>query len=270
MARPKKDNADYFSHDNDMRNDPKIKYIRSLFWATWYAVYNMILEYLTGCQLFQANRSEQEVKLLCWDFMIPKEDFTKIVHEMISINLLKLEDWKLSSEWLNKRLQPVLDKRENMKKLAEKRWDNWCSNDATGIVSATEGIQSKVKERKEKKSIEDNISLKKDLVYYSFVKEFINLENPQIKYQTEKQGEEKYFQKQFAEIDKLEKDWFSLEAIKMVLAFVRQDSFRQKNILSIKKLREKDKNGVPYIVRMVDEIQKRKPQNKISSLPWIN
>jgi hypothetical protein len=31
MARPKRENADYFSHDTEMRNDPKVKYIRNAY-----------------------------------------------------------------------------------------------------------------------------------------------------------------------------------------------------------------------------------------------
>jgi hypothetical protein len=68
----------------------------------------------------------------------------------------------------------------------------------------------------------------------------------------------------------LEKDWYPLEAIQTVLLFIKQDSFWNKNILSIKKLREKDRNGNPYIVRMIDEIRNWKPVNKIWVLPWFN
>ncbi|GHV28882.1 hypothetical protein FACS1894176_11540 [Bacteroidia bacterium] len=50
MARPKKENADYFSHDKEMRNNPKLKYIRNIFNLEGYAVFCMLLEYLTNCE----------------------------------------------------------------------------------------------------------------------------------------------------------------------------------------------------------------------------
>jgi hypothetical protein len=55
-------------------------------------------------------------------------------------------------------------------------------------------------------NINNNIIIKNNIEYYSFVKDFISLENHQIRYQIEKQGEDVYFQKQYLEIDKLEKD----------------------------------------------------------------
>lgn len=38
MARPKKNNAEYYTHDADMRNDMKIKALRRKFSHTGYAV----------------------------------------------------------------------------------------------------------------------------------------------------------------------------------------------------------------------------------------
>lgn len=38
MARPNKNNAEYFSHDADMRNDVKVKALRRRFSHTGYAV----------------------------------------------------------------------------------------------------------------------------------------------------------------------------------------------------------------------------------------
>jgi len=58
----------------------------------------------------------------------------------------------------------------------------------------------------------------------------------------------------------LEKDGFTLETIETVLNYIKQNEFRSKNIMTITKLREKDKNGTPYIIRMIDEIQKTKPK----------
>ena len=100
--------------------------------------------------------------------------------------------------------------------------------------------------------------MKNDLNEYKFVDQFINPQNPSIAYQLKKDDE--YLLKQYAEIDKLNKDWFDNATIKVVLEYIKQDEFRSKNILSIRKLREKDKNGVPYIVRMIEKIKNYKPQ----------
>ena len=52
MARPKKNNADYFSHDADMRNHRKMKAIRAKFGLEGYAIWNMVLEVLSNAELF--------------------------------------------------------------------------------------------------------------------------------------------------------------------------------------------------------------------------
>ena len=52
MARPKKNNADYFPHDADMRNDPKIRALRRKFGLKGYAIWNMFLESLTRFRIF--------------------------------------------------------------------------------------------------------------------------------------------------------------------------------------------------------------------------
>lgn len=50
MARPQKNNADYFSHDNSMRNNRKIKALRTKHGVFGYGVWCMLLEYLTSCE----------------------------------------------------------------------------------------------------------------------------------------------------------------------------------------------------------------------------
>ena len=114
-------------------------------------------------------------------------------------------------------------------------------------------IMEEKKEIKEKKEI----ALKKNVDEYSFVDQFIDPTNPSIAYQLKKDKD--YLLKQYAEIDKLNKDWFDNATIQIVLQYIKQDEFRSKNILSIRKLREKDKNGIPYIVRMIEKIKNFKP-----------
>lgn len=121
------------------------------------------------------------------------------------------------------------------------------------ILKENEEKKEKNSAKKEKKEI----ALKNDVVEYWFVDEFIDPQNPSIAYQMKKDDE--YLLKQYAEIDKLNKDWFDNATIQIVLQYIKQDEFRSKNILSIRKLREKDKNGIPYIVRMIEKIKNFKP-----------
>lgn len=110
----------------------------------------------------------------------------------------------------------------------------------------------------DKNNIDKKLIYNKEKYFYNFVEDFIDKENPQIKYQLFKKPN--YMDTQFGEIDKLIKDWYSGDTIKTILQFIKQDQFWSKNILSIRKLREKDKNWIPYVVRMIWLIKDYKPK----------
>ena len=56
------------------------------------------------------------------------------------------------------------------------------------------------------------------------------------------------------------KKWYTMETIKTVCAFIRQDNFWCKNIRSLSKLLDKNKDWVMYIDVMIDKIKQRKPK----------
>lgn len=111
--------------------------------------------------------------------------------------------------------------------------------------------QPTVEEKKEK-------PLALPMEQYDFVHEFIDQTNPQVAYQIN--HTKNYWALQYREVDKLVKDGYDLETIQTVLKYVRQDTFWSKNILSIAKLRKKDKEGVPYIIKMINQVRQYKPR----------
>ena len=68
MARPIKKNADYFSHDNGMRNDLRIKAVRRKFGNEGFAIWNYLLEVLTDSEDFKYEYNEINKELLSADF----------------------------------------------------------------------------------------------------------------------------------------------------------------------------------------------------------
>ena len=138
MARPKRDNADYFSHDSGMRNDPKIKALRNKYGSTGYSVWCMMLEVLTDSDHFKRCIDDIEVEILSADFGIKPELFSDILSYMLRLRILQSDgNCEYLSQKLTDRLQPVIDKRSNSRKK---------------MVSVTESTQSKVKESKVNKS----------------------------------------------------------------------------------------------------------------------
>jgi hypothetical protein len=155
MARPTKNNAEYFSHDAGMRNDPKIRALRKRFPASCgacgYSIYNMLLEVLTDAEFFTIEVDEVQLEILAGDFDTDAEMLSKIIDFCVKIKLFSQKNTTISSCGLNKRLQGVIDKRNRSKEKFEKQKIEKLN------VSVTETTQSKVKYSKVKES-KDNYS----------------------------------------------------------------------------------------------------------------
>lgn len=138
MARPKKNNADYFSHDADMRNDPKIKALRRKFGFMGYAVWNLLLEVLTDSDFFTYEWSDLNIELLAGDFDCEPEQLTDVVNYCVQLKLLSIsESGDLTCNRLIERFEGLLSKRKR---------------DRSRVI-AGENPQSKVKESKVNNSI---------------------------------------------------------------------------------------------------------------------
>lgn len=111
MARPRKLNADYFSHDADMRNDFKIKALRRKFSHMGYAVWCYLLETLTDNNNFELSYDEITVELLAADFDVETTDLKEIISYCLKIGLLQQEHNTLYSQTLKQRFTPLLDYR---------------------------------------------------------------------------------------------------------------------------------------------------------------
>lgn len=94
MARPTKHNADYFSHDSNMRNNIKIRALRRRFSNEGYAIWCYILEVLTSCDFFELEYDALNQELLAADFDVPVETFRAIVDYCCEIDLLQLNEDK--------------------------------------------------------------------------------------------------------------------------------------------------------------------------------
>lgn len=121
MARPVKNYCDYFPHDRDMRNHRKIKAIRTKFKITGYAIWCMILEYLTGADGNVFEYNEVEIELMAGDFGVSATEIQDVVDYCIKLELLFVKDGFIQSETLDERLKPVYDKRGVSKEKSKKQ-----------------------------------------------------------------------------------------------------------------------------------------------------
>lgn len=112
MARPRKENAEYHSHDADMRNDDKILALRAKFNnLDGYAVYNMMLEVLTDADKFERRWDETNIILLAGDFRCEPKLIKDVVDFGIGVGLFQVENGVLFSQQHKDRLNNVLSRR---------------------------------------------------------------------------------------------------------------------------------------------------------------
>jgi len=154
MARPPKNNADYFGHDHDMRNHRKIKAIRGKFGIAGYAMWSMFLEVLTGSEENKFTDNELEIELLAGDFGVSVTEIRELIDYCIRLELLFSENGKIYSKTLDERLKSVYEKRNLAKKNYQKHVESKDNSTGEG-VSVTEKTQSKVK-------VKDKVNIKEE------------------------------------------------------------------------------------------------------------
>ena len=151
MARPKKNNADYFSHDADMRNDAKIKAIRRKFGVEGYGVYLMLLEILTDKDYFRLEWNDLNVELISADIEIEAKLLIDIVDYLVNIlKMFTIEDNFLYCKKLILRFDSLLSKRK--RDINTKTSELSTTKTPNKIVIDDENPQSKVKESRVKES----------------------------------------------------------------------------------------------------------------------
>lgn len=144
MARPRKENADYFSHDTNMRSHRKVIALRTKYLLEWYAVYNMLLEHIGSCDYFIAKWDIIEQEIIAGDFGVSVEKLIDIVSFCDRLGLIQI-DWEtIKCESLTDRLQDLITKRDRER-------NRVTVTETTQLVA--ESPQSKVKESKGNKSI---------------------------------------------------------------------------------------------------------------------
>jgi len=149
MARPRKNNADWFSHDTDLRDNLKIKAVRAKYGLEGYAIFVMLLEVLADAENFILEENDFQVEMLAGDFRIDSAVLAEMIDYIVNIGLLQRENWSLFSRHLIERMEALLNKRNNMRSVYHKKVPV-----AETPVSEAEIIQ-KLEPKEEKMSDED-------------------------------------------------------------------------------------------------------------------
>lgn len=163
MARPKKDNADYFSHDADMRDDPKIKALRRKFKVEGYGIWCMLLESITDSDNF---RLYLDLDIISGDFDCDPNVLSSVVQYCVQLGLLSTNDdckiiW---SKTLDNRFSSLLSKRKR-----DRTELSLAKTPKTDVI-ASDSAQSTVKES----TVKETITARDLWIEFSADKKFIN------------------------------------------------------------------------------------------------
>lgn len=143
--------------------------------------------------------------------------------------------------------------------------DNETNKQLTNNQQTTNKQLTTNKNDKNKKELKE---LKESNLYIKGVEDFILFQKdniPWIRYQIEKQWEYNYLQKQYQAYNKIiSTNKITTHNLDRILDFVKQDKFWNKQIGSITKLLDKNKEGVPYRIVMIDKIK-----TKIDEAPKV-
>ena len=174
MARPKKENADYFPHDVDMRNDLKVRALREDFGLKGYALWCMMLEHLGDCNYFEYKWSKLNIKLLAADFGITQEEIIEFVECCVELELLQIENNYLTCDKFSERLTPELSKKRegfSMENSKRKSLVTVNSTEMEFTESKPHGnTQSKVKESKLNQNKVNKSEVEENTLYETKVK----------------------------------------------------------------------------------------------------
>lgn len=121
-----KENANYFGHDADMRNDIKVKALRRNYGNNGYAVWCYLLESLTDANGYELEWNTENAELLAADFDVTPDQLIEIVTYCLRLHLLQVENGKLFSIRHKERFENLENLRQTLseagKRGAEKRW----------------------------------------------------------------------------------------------------------------------------------------------------
>lgn len=128
MARPQKNNCEYFPHLTTMRNHRKVKALKNKFGPVLgYAFWAMFLEYLTELDGNEFEFTQIECEMFAAELGVSATEIQSLINFCIDIELLfKDESNFIYSDSLNDALKPVYEKRnrERGKSKARERHEN--------------------------------------------------------------------------------------------------------------------------------------------------
>ena len=249
MARPRKNNADYFSHDNSMRNHRKIKALRNTFGIEGYGIFNMFLETQTESDNFKIRlATEIDWELIAADFGVETSKLKEVIEYCIKIDLIKTDKTYYYSDNLIERLKPLTEKREQFREKYVSEAETPVSDAETPISEAETPVSDA--EMPHSKVNKSKVNISKDIVPLKNKKYFLNQRRAEL---GREPVEYKQTHKQKLSVKRMRcLDYFHAEGIKQGFDY----------------LEEEDDQANRKFIGLARSFEKRYPNNWKEVIDW--
>lgn len=90
MARPRKNNANWFKHYNNLRNNELLITLRERLGMEGYGIYICFLEYLTGKDFYRLELNDVNIEIAAANFRIKQDSLQSVIDYCLKLGILEL------------------------------------------------------------------------------------------------------------------------------------------------------------------------------------
>lgn len=251
MSRKNKVGLYYFSHDVDMSNDIKMKYLTAKHGITGYAIYNKLLEIIYGERGYFMHFDKRFAMLFFSDNKIEFETGMNIINDLLEENLFSIELYKTYQILTSARIQQNYITGtcrymyiELIQEYLLVEPNDYQTKNTKREIRVIE-LGHKVAKTDKNKSAVTEEGNKFALWFKTLLPENQKVTNRDLQLWAEC-------------YDKLIKDKKDKKEIVQICQFARSDDFWQANFRTPLKLRKKSKEGIFYYDMLLDKMKGNK------------
>lgn len=89
MARPRKNNANWFKHYNNLRNNELLITLRERLGMEGFGIYICFLEYLTGKDFYRLETNDVNIEIAAANFRIKQESLQSVIDYCLKLGILE-------------------------------------------------------------------------------------------------------------------------------------------------------------------------------------
>jgi hypothetical protein len=111
MGRPCLNNADWFTHDTNLRSDRRIMAFRAKHGAEGYGIFQMLLEAMAGSERCWIEASDDELDMVAIDLQVDIQKLRAIIESLVDLRIFNNENGFLTCPMLDGAVAELFERR---------------------------------------------------------------------------------------------------------------------------------------------------------------